>query len=177
MAKFIDLNLYTFNGREKIILDTNILLYLFGPFNGGNDYGYSNFLINSITSGTELFVNNQILSEFVNRNCRLAYKQYLKNNGLKQWAFQYKRDYRETDDFKENYELSMEIIDTEILPISNLSLIDVSDVTQSLTSYQMLDFNDELILQSASRESFNIVTHDDDFFNLNSEVPIMTYNV
>lgn len=177
MARLIDLNKYKFNGKEKIILDTNVLLYLFGPFNGGNDYGYSEFLKNAINSCAELFVNNQILSEFINRNCRLAYQQYLKNKKCKQNKFQYKRHYRSTADFKENYKLSIEIIKTEILSISNLSVIDVKDITHALSHYQMLDFNDELILQNAYRESLNIVTHDTDFFNVNIEVPIMTYNV
>lgn len=176
MAKLIDLNLYTFIGKEKVLLDTNILLYLFGPFNGGNDYGYSSFLNDSLTANAKLYVNNQILSEFINRNCRLAYEQYLKNSQLSRNKFPYKKSYRKTKDFNYNYQLSMEIIETEILAISTIIDIKACDIDRTISEWQMLDFNDELILQGAKRECLNIVTHDTDFSQQNSNIPIMSYH-
>lgn len=169
---------YVFNGSETLILDTNILLYLFGPYNGSEDYGYSDFLEDILNKKCKLVVSDVILSEFVNRNLRLAYSTYIKDNNLNSRRFKYKRDYRETSDFAENYELSLEIIRTEILTIAELVEISIEDMENSVsTNYAMLDYNDEIILRTAERNDYGIATHDSDFFKQETDVLIFSTNL
>lgn len=159
-----------FSGSENIIVDTNILLYLFGPFNN-EDFDYSIFLEKAKNKNVSLYVSDIILSEFVNRNNRLGYYQYLNKNNLTTNNYQYKRDYRTTSEFRENYELSLEIIEQEVLKEMSLLIFD-NHIINDFSRYSLLDFGDELIYRQAKLLDYSIVTHDRDFRQLNSDVLI-----
>lgn len=176
MTNVINLNSYRVTGKEKVLLDANILLYLFGPFNGANDYGYSNFLEKALINGTEMYVNESVISEFINRNCRLAYEQYLRNNTLKRYDFSYKKHYRTTENFKRNYNLSIDIVKTEILTIAKFSSNCNKEMNKGLLSAELLDFNDELIVRNAECNGLGIVTHDRDFITHSSSIDVFQYS-
>lgn len=175
MTNVIKLKSYDFTGKESLLLDANVLLYLFGPHNSGNDHGYSDFLEKALLRNVEMYVNESVLSEFVNRNCRLAYKQFLKNHNFSESFCDYKRTYRKSEDFKKNYKLSIDIIESEILSIAKFSANTDREINVVLSSYELLDFNDELIIRNAEVNGFGIVTHDRDFLQHSSNVSIYQY--
>lgn len=170
MNKNINIINNDFSGSEEIIVDTNILLYLFGPFNY-NDFNYSVFLEKARNKDISLYVSDIILSEFVNVNTRLGYYLYLKENKLTAKNCDYKKYYRETTNFREIYELSLEIIEQEILKEMTLLIFD-NQIIENFSSYTLLDFGDELIYRQAKILDYSIVSHDKDFRQLNSGVKI-----
>ena len=64
MAIEKDLNTYTLNQGETFIVDTNVWIYLFSPFST-NSFGYQKFLSEAQNKNCKLFINSQIISEFV----------------------------------------------------------------------------------------------------------------
>lgn len=172
MVSTVKIKEHNFSDSDKFLIDTNILIYLFSPFNS-DDFGYDYFFEEACINGSSMYVCETSISEFINRNCRIAYSQYLKNNGLKRREFEYKRHYRGTQDFKDNYEHSLELIREDICPLMDILTSRENDIEKAMSEdYQLLDFNDEIIYQVASRNGYNIVTHDKDFLNLDSSISI-----
>ena len=91
MAISKELNTYTLSPGDSFIVDTNVWIYLFSPFST-NDFGYQNFLSEALNKNCKLFINSQIISEYINVICKTAYEEYLRANGLTRNRFKFKRD-------------------------------------------------------------------------------------
>lgn len=164
MAIEKDLNIYTLNQGESFIVDTNVWIYLFSPFST-NDFGYQNFLSEAQNKKCKLFINSQIISEYINVICRTAYENYVRANGLTKNRFKFKRDYQQTTDFYHYYQLACESVKNDILKYSKISPIKLWHIRNSLIDYhQMKDYND-LLYTKMTKEKMKIVSHDRDFGN------------
>lgn len=162
--RFKDLNIYTFNQGESFIVDTNVWIYLFSPFST-NDFGYQNFLSEAQNKKCKLFINSQIISEYINVICRTAYENYVRANGFTKNRFKFKRDYQQTTDFYHYYQLACESVKNDILKYSKISPIKLWHIRNSLNDYhQMKDYND-LLYTKMTKEKIKIVSHDKDFGN------------
>lgn len=159
---------------SKILVDTNIWLYLFGIQSSWEDPGYTDLLDKLIRLNAHLFVNSQIISEYINTTTRLAYKQYIKRHKLQAKKFQYKRKYRPTGDFNTNYEIAIESVKTEILELAQLTNANNQKTVNSIEQYNMLDFNDELIVNDALQNDLFIMTHDKDYLDYPEEIGIIS---
>lgn len=164
MAIEKDLNIYTLCQGESFIVDTNVWIYLFSPFST-NDFGYQNFLSEAQNKKCKLFINSQIISEYINVICRTAYENYVRANGLTKNRFKFKRDYQQTTDFYHYYQLACESVKNDILKYSKIAPIKLWHIRNSLNDYhQMKDYND-LLYTKMTKEKIKIVSHDRDFGN------------
>ena len=164
MAISKDLNTYTLSPGESFIVDTNVWIYLFSPFST-NDFGYQNFLSESQDKNCKLFVNSQIISEYINVICRVAYEAYVRDHSLTRNRFKFKQDYQQTSDFLHYYQLACESVKYDILKHSKILPIKLWHIRNSLNDYhQMKDYND-LLYTKMIRVKIKIVSHDKDFGN------------
>lgn len=155
--------------NNKIFLDTNIWIYLFCPFSRSRDFivkKYSRAFNYLIRSKNEIFIDITVLSEFINRYLRIAYEIYKENNNKKD-DFQYKRDYKQTDDFKETARLIFSTIKNKILV--RVSVInpeyannDIDELISGLNE-RLIDFNDLHIERLCKHNNFYLLTDDGDF--------------
>ena len=164
MAINIDLSNYKITKDDAFIVDANVWIYLFSPFSN-NDYGYNTFLSNAISKKCKLFVNSQIISEYIKVICRAAYEKYLQDNHLDRRYFKFKRNYQQTTDFKNYYQLACESVKNDILQYSKILPIKLWHIRKSLNNYhQMNDFNDLVYTQMLTTR-LKIISHDNDFRN------------
>lgn len=164
MAIEKDLHVYSLNQGESFIVDTNVWIYLFSPFST-DDFGYQNFLFEAQNKNCKLFINSQIISEYINVICRTAYEEYLKTNRLNKSSFKFKRDYQQTPDFSHYYQLACESVKKDILSYSKILPIKLWHIRNSLIDYhQMKDYND-LLYTKMTKGKLKIVSHDRDFGN------------
>ncbi|MEI4352234.1 type II toxin-antitoxin system VapC family toxin [Streptococcus suis] len=164
MAIDIDLNHYNLSIGESFIVDANVWIYLYSPFSN-NSYGYQNFLASAQTNQCKLFVNSQIISEYINVICRTAYQNYIRANRFNSRNFKFKQDYQQTDDFKQYFQLACESVKNDILSQSKILPIKLWHIRESLNNFhQMNDYND-LVYTKMLTNKLKIVSHDRDFRN------------
>lgn len=175
MANAVSLSNYTFTGSEKFLVDANVWLYLYGPLNNQYDHGYSKIIPKVFDNTIKLFINDLIISEFVNRTCRLAYNKYLQKNQLNSQSCDFKKVYRNTQDFKDIYKLTIETIEQDVLTISTYVPVVKDDLFNGISNLSADDFNDELIVQTALSQGLSIITHDRDFHSHPADVSIFHY--
>ncbi|HEL2204187.1 TPA: type II toxin-antitoxin system VapC family toxin [Streptococcus suis] len=174
MAIDINLNNYTYSKGDSFIVDSNVWIYLYSPFST-NTFGYENFLAEAQSKQCKLFVNSQIISEYINFICRTAYKQYLRTNGLNSRNFAFKRDYQQTLDFKHHYQLACESVKNDILSQSKLLPIKLWHVRKSLDSYHQLNDYNDLVYSKMLTNNLKIVSNDKDFGNHPEDIVWLHY--
>lgn len=170
-----DLNRFTFNPDEKLLIDVNILVYL----QTGDTKKYDKMWELARKQNNQLFITTLSISEFINRLVKTGYNQYCREKNLKQEDFDFKRDYQKKGHFRDIYNDVIDTVETEIIPKMTVVDFDIEDFKniKSFTKH-MLDINDALYLKKAISEGFAIVTHDKDFFNIPipEDVKIYSYN-
>ena len=87
--------LYSISEKDRVFLDTNVLIFLFSPFNMSKEYEnqkekYSEIFNLLIENKSKLFDNSLVISEFINRNLRLDFNKNFNKLGDKD----FKNDYR-----------------------------------------------------------------------------------
>lgn len=161
----IDASDHTFFNSDQIFVDTNIWIYLFYPINN-NDYGYSSVLQNMLDKKVQFYTTEQVLSEYVNRIVKSEFIRFRENQVGR---VDYKRDFRPTSEYKDAYDMAMDSIREDILPITKIVSLSPEDIYICCEKYKMLDFNDNLYLNLAIKNNFSIISHDRDFENIDEE--------
>ena len=162
MAISKDLNTYTLSPGESFIVDTNIWIYLFSPFST-QTFGYEEFLSSSQELNCKLFVNSQIISEFINVICRTAYGNYIRTNRYNRNQFKFKQDYQQTPDFATYYKIACDSVKNDILKYSKILPIKLWHIRDSLNDYHQLNDYNDLLYTKMLKDKFKIVSHDRDF--------------
>lgn len=152
-----------FSCKDRIIVDTNILIYVYCPINSEAKEEivshYSMMLDKIRKSGASVFINSLIVSEFFNVWVRLDFKR----SGLTN----YKNEYRSSDRFKTLQKRIFKELD-KFLKNFNVTKIDDNFSTMNLiTMYQTFpesDFNDLVIVHNALFYNCKILTEDGDFY-------------
>ncbi|HEM3628859.1 TPA: type II toxin-antitoxin system VapC family toxin [Streptococcus suis] len=174
MAIDINLNTYTYSKGDSFIVDANVWIYLYSPFST-SDFGYQNFLADSKKNDCKLFVNSQIISEYINVICKTAYQRYIRTNRLNQHTFKFKKDYQPTQDYKQIFQLACDSVKNDILSQSKVLPIKLWHVRESLNNYhQMNDYNDLLYTKMLVNQ-LKIVSHDKDFKNHPDDIVWLHY--
>lgn len=163
--------------NDIFLLDTNILIHLFYP-TLSNTYmkEYENWYGRSIRNNSKFILPAVQLSEFVNRCIRFQFDLYAGKECSN--SFDFKRDYRGTDDYRNCMNAILDIINQDILknfqPVDDcFNSIDLKNLLCYGFSY---DFNDALLVQIAEKHHASIVTHDVDFANYKTTQLILTDN-
>ena len=118
--RVISTNDFQPNKDDVILLDTNVLIRLFSPYNIGAPNNYDKLWCKISGGNAKLIITSVQISEFINRCIRIEFNLYKKNENLPE--LDYKSDYRSTDDYKEKMKDILDIISDDIQP--NFSFVD-----------------------------------------------------
>lgn len=164
--------------KDSILtFDTNILINLFHAvdYNGVYDK-YGKLYEKAKKIGSTLIISSIQISEFVNRCIRLQFDLYKKDKGTPELDF--KKDYRNTDDYRDNMNSILDTIKCEIIP--NFKFMnDAFDTMQTENIFLFgfsYDFNDAFIFEFSRHYGAILVTHDGDYANYGSKVEMVTNN-
>ena len=164
--------LYTFTHRDKLFLDANIWLYLFGPEDRRNHWNqiYSQVFNRILDANSQVYIDVLVVSEFINAYARMKQKivaPYI--NSFK--------NFRSSPYFKP---VAEDIADDVELVLSYCSKIESGftalPMNALLNDYATgdCDFNDQVITEICKNNGFTLITNDSDFKT--QEVPILTAN-
>lgn len=158
-----DINNYIFNKEDIFILDANIWLFLFpAPSSSQRSYTkhYSAAFKKMCTNQVKIIVTSFILSEYLNRYCRIVFDARYKkiHSTFKQ--------FRQSTDYK--WVGQQAAVDAKsILEFCDKKDDDfaISNVNQVLDDFEagVVDFTDGIIADCCLRHNWKLVTHDGDF--------------
>lgn len=150
--------------NDNVIINTNIWQYIYGIEASDNNFGYAEIVFEHVLGRCCVYTNNQIISEYIHSNMKLAWRKYCHENGYDLRSYDYKKQYQETDDFKRRFEYELNSVQKEILPNVKIIPIDPDIIKNALDmSSGLKDFNDRVIVQCAIKEKARILTHDGDY--------------
>jgi len=163
---------------EKFFFDANIWLHLFCPQANSRPNireKYNDFFLKAIIAKSKIYTSSQIVSEFFNTYTRIEFR--LKNTENPSKYNDYKKDFRNTDEYIELSDGIIEVIKSKILNKSvqlndNFSHINIDNILQTGTYF---DFNDSYFAEMCRNNGLTIVTHDRDFLDLDLDVITALY--
>ena len=155
-----DLN--TIKTIDKIIIDANVLIYVFCPLNH-RKYElfishYTDTLNNIKNANASVFVNSLIISEFINRWLRMDFQ---KTNFT-----DFKTEYRSGDRYKKTIKSILRELKKFYLNWNVQKLNDNFpniDIISKYENFPESDFNDIIIAENAITNNCKILTQDNDF--------------
>lgn len=162
---------------QTFIMDTNILIKLFYPgLSGKNTRIYENFFVQIRKQKSILLMTAIQISEFINRCIRFQYNLWADEQDP--YHSDFKKDYRNTDDYRESMGVILDVINNDISPNvtytdDKFSCMDTNRLYQYGFSY---DFNDALVAETTRLHNAILVTDDRDFANYASNIDIVTGN-
>jgi predicted nucleic acid-binding protein len=174
MNKAHDLASYAFSKEEPLLLDTNVWLYLYpAPSDRATGYaaGYSAAFKNMRAVGAHLIMDAMILSEYLNRYCRI------------EWNALHKRTYPDFKVFRKS--VSFQSVGTGAATFARKMLtlcnrhdhpFATADVARVLTDFESgaNDFNDGLLAEACRYHKWKLVTNDGDF--IEGGIDVLTTN-
>ena len=168
---------YSPDKESVYTFDTNILINLFHAvdYNGAYD-AYSELYEKVKKLGSTLIISSIQISEFINRCIRLQFDLYKKDQGTPELDF--KKDYRNTKDYRDNMNAILDTIKYEIIPNFTFKS-DAFDTMQAENIFLYgfsYDFNDAFIVEFSKHYGAVLVTHDGDYGNYGSKVEMVTNN-
>lgn len=158
-----DLTTYSFSSGDKILIDANVWLYLYPPPSNSKSTfaaSYSRAFATLIQNGATPFIDPMILSEYLNRYCRLEWVANFSSRYPKY------KDFRNSSDF-----LSMASGAATLASgmLRNCKLhpmpTDQMDLKQAISDFGsgMKDFNDAVLTDICKQQNLKLLTNDVDF--------------
>lgn len=160
-------SIHKFDKNSKVLIDTNILLFVFYPLNTNQNKvsKYSVVLEKLRENSSQLFVSSLVISEFINRWLRMDFEKNFQDD---ERTKEFKKDYRVSDTYKKTINLILKTI-KKIYKNYNIKNIDDSYVNFNiLDKYKniYIDFNDLILIHIAERNNLKILTDDKDLINI-----------
>jgi len=163
----IRIDRYSFYSNDRLFIDANVLLLVYGPQDRPNDplvFSYSDAMRKAIWKKAEFFTHILTITEYVSNHCRIEFKRRFPEVS-KEFTRKYK-EYRKTDDFSKvikDIALSLK----NILAICKIEEGATSDsvIREAVTvmGKGQIDFCDQIIAELCFRKGYTLVTHDLDF--------------
>ena len=163
---------YEVGSNEEFFFDTNVWMFLFAPLAGAKQNkqkAYSKLLGNIVSRGATIWINSQVVSEYINRCLRMEYEVWKKTT--QNYSADFKHDFRSTKEYMST------LMDTKsqvsaILQKStrypdDFHTIDIDAIISSMGS--SLDYGDAVIVDLCKRKRYKLVTDDQDMTK--SELP------
>lgn len=177
MSNKISILSYTPSSEDKFFVDNNIWMYLFCPLGNYREEtvdAYNIFFLKLLQNKCTIYTSTLILSEFFNSYSRVDFN--IKKSQNPSRYRDYKRDFRNTDEFNLLSKEICDIIKDKILKYSvrlddNFSTIDIYSI---LTEDSNFDFNDKYFAKICEDNNIKILTNDKDFLNLTNNIDIVT---
>lgn len=169
-----NLKSYSFSQGEQILVDTNIWLYLFPePGNPKQRFAkqYSSAFSRLIKAQAQPVLDPMVLSEYLNRYCRIEYGGHF----IKLYS-KYK-EFRQSSDFSA-VASDAEIFASRILHLCQIHSVpaDKLDLHQALHEFKsgQTDFNDAVLVDICKKSNLKLMTNDGDF--LHGGIEVLTTN-
>ena len=175
MPSAIDIRSYAFTGQERLLLDANVWLSIYGPdpTHRRRSAIYQAAFRKMREASSRLFLDVLILSEFINACARMEYRQRWPE-GL---SGDFKQQFRDSADFLPvAQEIAINATRICCAVTKCGTGFDAMDVGRVLVEYArgQSDFNDLVLSSLCIRQGFAFVTDDADFKG--SGHPILTAN-
>jgi len=154
---------YAFKKDEPLLLDTNVWLYLYpAPADKPTGFaaGYSAALKNMLVAGSALVMDAMILSEYLNRYCRIEWQAVHKPTHPDFKAFRKSPAFLTVGQGAATYARGiMRLCTRHDHPFAT------ANVVQVLADFEagINDFNDGLIAETCLHHGWKLVTNDGDF--------------
>lgn len=158
-----DLSAYAFQKEEPFLLDANVWLYLFPAPSGSAAIfapQYSTAFKSMLTAKVRLVMDAMVLSEYLNRYCRI------------EWGALHRRTYSDFKAFRKSAAFGSVGQGAATYARSMLKLCTChdhpfasADVARVLTDFEAgsNDFNDGLLAETCRHHNWKLVTNDGDF--------------
>ena len=170
--KASDVRYYNFTAQDKLFLDANIWLYLYGSTKPRSYWRsiYTSVFNRMLRAKSQIYIDVLVVSEFVNAYARLEWRE----------ASSYPntfKTFRSSSYFKpvaEDIAADVELVLSYCSKIeSSFIALPINDL---LTDYATgnFDFNDQVITEICKNNGFTLITNDGDFRT--QEIPILTAN-
>lgn len=171
-----DITSFKPQAEDVFIFDTNVLIKIFYPVMGAaNSTHYINLYKLIHGAKSKVYISGIQISEFINRCIRFQFKIYSDEHPEVE---DFKKDYRETADYRENMDAILQIAREDILSKferinDNFDSMDLDNLFMNSFSY---DFNDAFIAELNRKYKTILVTDDKDYINFLNKLDIVTNN-
>lgn len=161
--KAYSLSTYTFKKNEALLLDTNVWLYLYPAPSGRastHAASYSAAIKAMLSAGSQLVMDAMVLSEYLNRYCRIEWNALHKTTYRQFKAFRKSAAFQSVGQGAATFARSM---------LKHCTRHDhpfaTTDVTRVLSEFEAgaNDFNDGLLVETCRQHGWKLVTNDGDF--------------
>ena len=163
---------YNFTLQDKLFLDANIWLYLYGPPKPRTYWRplYSRAFNRILRAKSPIYIDVLVVSEFINAYARLKWRADAPH-------LAYFKDFRNSPGFKpvaQNIAARVKQIMKHCARIeSGFTMLPMNDLLDDYISGDS-DFNDQVITEICKNNGFTLITNDGDFKT--QEIPILTAN-
>ena len=175
-----DISAFTHQEWNKYILDCNVLMYVFYTFGGYSNVimdPYKTFFNNIATSSQCILFPAALASEFANTFIRNEYRRYLRQNGLRQRDFDFKKSYKPTSEYKATVNEIHDILNNQLFSLPSVVIcndkFDSIDIDGFFENENTFDFNDRYYGELSKIHDCYIVTNDKDFKSVD-DIKIIT---
>lgn len=170
--KASDVRYYNFTPQDKLFLDANIWLYLYGPPKRRSYWRsiYASVFNRILRAKSRIHIDVLVVSKFINAYARLEWQFVARH-------FNSFKNFRSSSYFKpvaEDIAADIELV------LSYCSKIESSFIALPMNALLAdyvtgnLDFNDQVITEVCKSNRFTLITNDGDFKT--QEIPILTAN-
>ncbi len=163
---------YNFTAQDKLFLDTNIWLYLYGPPKPRSYWRsiYASVFNRMLRVKSRIYIDVLVVSEFINAYARLKWRDASSYPN----AF---KTFRNSPDFKpvaQNITTHVKQIMKHCTRVeSDFVTLPIDDLLADYISGDF-DFNDQVITEICKNNGFTLITNDGDFKT--QEISILTAN-
>lgn len=163
---------YNFTSQDKLFLDANIWLYLFGPREPRNHWNqiYSRAFNRILNANSQIYIDGLVVSEFINAYARTKWRAVASHVR----SF---KDFRSSAGFKPiagDIAAAVEQIMRHCVGIeSGFTTLPMNALLSDYATGDF-DFNDQVITEICKNNGFTLITNDGDFRT--QEIPILTAN-
>jgi predicted nucleic acid-binding protein len=172
----IDALRYTFSDKDRILVDANVWLYLFGPHAPGSPIvrSYSAVFTGIQRNRASLYLDVLVLSEFVNRYARLEHQIQKSAGAPISHDFKTFRDSSDFVPIAEAIQASVMKIGRYTLPLDHP--LTACDLPATLAEFAAgrRDINDQLLAHCCMRHGLALLTNDGDL--VHTGITILTTN-
>lgn len=166
---------YNFKPDDKLLLDANIWLFIYGPRSPGDTKVevYSDAFNKILTAQCRIYIDVLIVSEFINTYARLKWNLWKKDSGS---PIEFKQ-FRKSERFKsiaQDIAADVKRILKHCLRMDNgFGSLAIDALINDYASGNF-DFNDQILANLCKNNGLKLVTDDSDFKN--HEIFIITAN-
>ncbi len=153
-------SVYNIEESDNVFIDTNILIFLFSPsFVNSREFQvekYSSIMSLLIQKKCKLFINELVVSEFINRCMRIDFERNFNKNNDKN----FKRDYRKSQEYKD----TLKIVINELNKFLKFSKqINDDFINFEISENIEADFNDLIIADTVKKNNLKLLSDDGDY--------------